>query len=105
MRQTLPDRWGEAVGTRCLARAGSWPRLGFATRADGCEHRIVLALDGAANCANVKATAMTRNDPIKFSERFDLIHNDLAHLRGALGGFLRNLENTAPKLSACDSSS
>ncbi len=43
---------------------------------------------------------MTRDDPVQFGQRLDLVDNDLAHLRGALGGFLRHLQHAAAQFVA-----
>ena len=45
---------------------------------------------------------MTRDDAVEFGQRFDLIDDNAAHLRGAVGGFLRQFENAAPQLVAGD---
>ena len=43
---------------------------------------------------------MTRDDPVQFGQRLDLVDNHLAHLRGVLGGFLRHFQHAAAKLVA-----
>ena len=43
---------------------------------------------------------MARDDPVQFGQRFDLVDNDLAHLRGALRRLLRHLEYAAAEFAA-----
>ncbi len=43
---------------------------------------------------------MTGDDPVELGQRFDLVDDHLAHLRRALGRFLRHFENAAAQLGA-----
>ncbi len=43
---------------------------------------------------------MTGDDAVELGERLDLVDDHLAHLRGALGGFLRHFENAAAQFGA-----
>ena len=43
---------------------------------------------------------MTRHDPVQFGQRLDLVDDHLAHLRGALGGFLRHFQHATAQLVA-----
>ena len=67
----------------------------------GCQHLLLVALRARAGCGHhVQSAAVTCDDPVQFGQRLDLVDNDLAHLRGALGGFLRHLQHAAAKFAA-----
>src|SRR5580692_7135658 len=48
----------------------------------------------------IERAAVTGDDAIELGQSFDLIDDDAAHLRGALGGLLRQFEDAAAQLGA-----
>ena len=44
---------------------------------------------------------MAGDDAVELGQRLDLVDDDAAHLRGAVGGLLRQLENALAQLAAC----
>ena len=89
-------------GAAGIAQARRRPRdCSLAASAGGRQHRLFLALHaGAAGAHDIQPAAVTRDDPVQFGQRLDLVDDHLAHLRGVLGGFLRHFQHAAAKLVA-----
>ena len=71
-------------------------------------HLVAAADDGqrrllahaAHRLDRVEIAAVAGDDAVELGQRLDLVDNDAAHLRGAVGGLLRQLENAAAQLGA-----
>ena len=54
----------------------------------------------ARRLGGVDAAAVAGDDAVELGQRLDLVDDDAAHLRGALGGLLRQLEDATAQLGA-----
>ena len=88
----LASRMRGGARTRCASlRPPAVASIGSSSRCDA---------GAAAGADHVKSAAVTGHDPVQFGQRLDLVDDDLAHLRGALGGFLRHFQHAAAQLVA-----
>ena len=54
----------------------------------------------ARRLGRVEAAAVAGDDAVELGQRLDLVDDHAAHLRGALGGLLRQFEDAAAQLGA-----
>src|SRR4029079_18421140 len=107
-RRRAAGRWRKAPALASLRRTR---RLHFASRNIGGRawnlasatdygQRRLFARAAQHRLHRVEITAMARNDAIEFGKSLDLVDDDPAHLRGAFGSFLRQLEDAASEFVA-----
>ena len=104
-RGGLGARAAAARSCRRSLRGGGAARRRMARRRFRCAPRPpaarrLLARRPPHRLDRVETAAVTGDDAVELRQRLDLVDDDAAHLRGALGGLLRQFEHAAAQFGA-----